>query len=281
MVLTLSGLTAHLDAIYPRHWAQDWDRVGLVVGRGEWPVQKVLCAVDCVPETVQEAIDIGAKAMVVHHPLLLRGVSHVDPALSHKGAIIHTLIENHIGLYVAHTNADVANPGVSDALADRIGLQQLRPLAPLTDGEHTDTGRGIGRVGTLPNPLNVRQFVDLVATVLPATAWGIRATGRADRIVSRVAVSGGAGDSYLAAAKASDADVFVTSDLRHHPVSEFLADGATDPAGSEIPALIDVAHFASERPWVDLVARQIAEVTDEVVASDLVTDPWTLHQLSQ
>lgn len=274
MVSTLSELTAHLDSIYPRHWAYDWDRVGLVLGRGEWPARKVLCAVDCVPETVQEAIEIEADVMVVHHPLLLRGVSHVDPSVSHKGDIIHSLIENRIGLYVAHTNADVANPGVSDALADRLGLQNLRPLAPLNDGEHIDSGRGIGRVGTLPNSLRLREFVNLVSAVLPRTAWGIRATGRVDQSVTTVAVSGGAGDSYLGAAQSAGVDVFVTSDLRHHPVSEFLADG-----GSDAPALIDVAHYASERPWVDLVARQISEVAKEVIVSHRVTDPWTLHQI--
>lgn len=279
MASTISSVTGFLDDIYPRHWAQDWDRVGLVAGRGQWPVRKALCVVDCVPETLREAIEIGADLIVAHHPLLLRGVSHLDPATSYKGEIVHSLIENQIGLYVAHTNADVANPGVSDALADRIGLQQLSAIAPLPEAEHDGSGRGIGRVGNLPEAMTMREFVNMIAQVLPRTAWGVRATGQPDQVIETVAVSGGAGDSYLLAAQAVQADVFVTSDLRHHPVSEFLADAGSAEPGHSTPALIDVAHYASERPWADLVARQLTEVVDEVAVSDIVTDPWTLHRL--
>lgn len=279
MASTISSVTSFLDDIYPRHWAQDWDRVGLVAGRGQWPVRKALCVVDCVPETLREAIEIGADLIVAHHPLLLRGVSHLDPATSYKGDIVHSLIENQIGLYVAHTNADVANPGVSDALADRIGLQQLSALAPLPEAEHLGSGRGIGRVGNVPEAMTMREFVTVIAQVLPQTAWGVRATGQPDQIIRTVAVSGGAGDSYLSAAQAVQADVFVTSDLRHHPVSEFLAGAGIAESDHSIPALIDVAHYASERPWADLVARQLTAVVDEVAVSDIVTDPWTLHRL--
>ncbi|QSB06569.1 Nif3-like dinuclear metal center hexameric protein [Natronoglycomyces albus] len=288
---TVSEAAAYLNDIYPQHWAQEWDRVGLVTGRGHWPVRKALCVVDCVPETVAEAVERGANLIVAHHPLLLRGVSSLDPEESYKGDLLHSLIENRIGLYVAHTNADVANPGVSDALALRLGLGQLRPLSPLEGPEHVDSGRGIGRVGILENPMRLADFVEFAAARLPRTAWGVRATGNPDRLITTVAVSGGAGDSYLHQAHSAGADVFLTSDLRHHPVSEFLAAGqrlgqefsnrvGEDPnRGARTPDVIDVAHYASERPWVDLVAQQLRNVIGEVVTSDVVTDPWTLHQL--
>ena len=92
-------------------------------------MRRVLCVVDCVPETVEEALDAGADLIVAHHPLLLRGVSSVAPT-TYKGRIVHRLIRADVALYVAHTNADVANPGVSDALAARLGLVDLRPLRP-------------------------------------------------------------------------------------------------------------------------------------------------------
>ena len=89
------------------------------------PVRRVLLAVDCVPETVAEAVEAGADLMIVHHPLLLRGVSSVATT-TYKGAIVHRLIRAGIALFVAHTNADVATPGVSDALARRLGLRRHR-----------------------------------------------------------------------------------------------------------------------------------------------------------
>ncbi|GAB3238377.1 Nif3-like dinuclear metal center hexameric protein [Glycomyces halotolerans] len=268
---TLSEVTAALDRTYPRHWAEDWDRVGLVCGRPDIEVRRALCVVDVVPETVAEAVDGGHDLIVAHHPLLLRGVSSVDPS-DYKGDLVHTLIERGIGLYVAHTNADVANPGVSDALADRLGLLDLRPLRPLTGPEHEGSGRGIGRVGVLPHPLRLDELVERVAKALPRTVWGLRAAGDGDRPVSVVAVSGGAGDSYLADAAAAGAGAYLTADLRHHPVSEHVARSG--------PALIDAAHWATERPWLDTVAEQLSGLIDDIAVSDIDTDPWTIHQNS-
>ena len=82
---------------------------------------------------------------------------------------------------------------------------------------------------------------------------GVRAAGDPDRVVRTVAVCGGAGDSYLPAAAAAGADVYLTSDLRHHVVAEFVA---ADPGN---PAVVDVAHWAGEWPWL---ARAAALVRD-------------------
>ncbi|MEV3937003.1 Nif3-like dinuclear metal center hexameric protein [Glycomyces sp. NPDC049804] len=267
---TLSEITAALDDLYPRRWAEDWDRVGLVCGRGGNAVRKVLCVVDVVPATVIEAIENDCDLIVAHHPLLLRGVSSLDPAADYKGDLVHTLIESGMGLYVAHTNADVANPGVSDALADRLGLVDLRPLRPLIDPEHHGSGRGIGRIGRLPAPLTLAALLERAAKALPPTVGGVRAAGDPDRQISTVAVCGGAGDSYLADATAAGANAYLTADLRHHPASEHTARSG--------PALIDAAHWATERPWLDIVGEQLSRLVDDVLVSDLDTDPWTIHQ---
>jgi putative NIF3 family GTP cyclohydrolase 1 type 2 len=105
----------------------------------------------------------------------------------------------------------------------------------------------------------------LAAQVLPATAWGVRTAGDPDRLVSRLAVCGGSGDSLLGAA--ASADAYLTADLRHHPASEA-------PEGL---ALLDAAHWATEWPWLADAARRVAAVTTvETVVSTRVTDPWTL-----
>jgi dinuclear metal center YbgI/SA1388 family protein len=262
---TVGDLVAALERRYPPAWAQDWDRVGLVLGEPEAPVRRVLCVVDCVPETVAEALQERAELIVAHHPLLLRGVSSVAPT-TYKGRIVHDLIRHGVALFVAHTNADVANPGVSDALAARLGLRELRPLAVSAD----DAARGLGRIGELTAPLTLAELTDLAARALPPTAWGVRAAGEPDRLVRTVAVCGGSGDSLLAAATAAGVDAFLTADLRHHPASEHLANGG--------PALLDAAHWATERPWLDDLAGWLgAEFGLGVVVSDRDTDPWTVH----
>jgi dinuclear metal center YbgI/SA1388 family protein len=264
-VTSLGDVVAVLDARYPPAWAESWDRVGLVLGEPSAPVDTVLFVVDCVPETVEEAVAVGAQLIVAHHPLLLRGVSTLAPT-TYKGRIVHRLIRAGIGLFTAHTNADVADPGVSDALAVRLGLHDVRPIRPSLD----DPRRGTGRIGKLPAPLSAAALVQLAARALPPTAWGVRGSGDADSVIETVAVCGGAGDPYLADATRAGADAYLTADLRHHPASEHVADGG--------PVLLDAAHWATERPWLDAVAGEVAAaLAVRTVVSDLDTDPWTLH----
>ena len=133
--------------------------------------------------------------------------------------------------------------------------------------------RGTGRVGTLAAPMSLREFLAHVAASLPATAAGVRAAGDPDRLVETVAVCGGSGASYADAARASGADAYVTADLKHHPTLE-----ATAERGPEAMALIDAAHWATEAPWLDVLAAKLRETfTVDVRVSRRVTDPWTLH----
>jgi dinuclear metal center YbgI/SA1388 family protein len=265
---TVADVVAVLAERYPPAWAQEWDRVGLVLGEPAATVRRVLCVVDCLPETVEEAVTAGADLIVAHHPLLLRGVTSVAPT-TYKGRVVHRLIRAGIALYTAHTNADVANPGVSDALATRLGLVDLRPLSP-ADGAAAGGGRGTGRIGHLRQPVTLADLTRYVAAALPPTAWGVRAAGVAGRKITSVAVCGGSGDGFLADAAAAGADAYLTADLRHHPTSEYLAEGG--------PALLDAAHWATERPWLDdLAALLRGTLGVETVVSDLDTDPWTLH----
>jgi dinuclear metal center YbgI/SA1388 family protein len=264
-VTTVAEICALLAQWYPPAWAEDWDRVGLVLGEPDATLDRVLCAVDCVPEVVDEAEKVGAGLVIAHHPLLLRGVSSVAPT-TYKGRIVHRMIRAGMALYTAHTNADVAAPGVSDALAARLGLTDLRPLRPLADG----AAEGTGRIGRLPEPLTLRALTGHCAAVLPATRWGVRAAGDPDRTVEWVAVCGGAGDTYLPDALAAGVDAYLTADLRHHPVSEHIAAGG--------PALLDAGHWATERPWLDdLAARLRAALPVRVLVSDVPTDPWSAH----
>lgn len=128
----LADLIAVLDGWFDPSWAESWDAVGLVCGDPSEPVERVLLAVDAVPSTVAEALTTRSQLLLTHHPLLLTPV-HGVPADDPKGGLVHQMIRGSVAHFVAHTNADVADPGVSDALADRIGLSALRPLEPQPD----------------------------------------------------------------------------------------------------------------------------------------------------
>lgn len=291
---TLAQVVRALDKLYPPSTAEGWDAVGLVAGDPAAPVRKVLFAVDPVSAVVEQALGWDADLLVTHHPLFLRGVSSVA-ATTFKGSVVHRLLTGGCALHVAHTNADAAPRGVADALADLVGITDRRPLevsagaergGPM-DGPDYGTDRGIGRVGRLAEPTTLAGFARRVAAALPATAQGIRFSGDPDATVTTAAVLGGSGDGYFDAVRAAAADVYVTSDLRHHPASELReraefesrTSGGPGPAGT--PFLVDTAHYASEWPWLRYAAEDLAAAlaTDGLVVetrvSDLVTDPWT------
>lgn len=264
----LSEVIAALENLWPAERAEQWDAVGTVVGDPEAEVSRVLFAVDPVQEIADEAVRLGADLLVTHHPLYLRGTTTVA-ASTFKGRVVHDLIKNDIALHVAHTNADTAEPGVSDALAGALDLRVVGPLVP---------ENGLGRICELDHPETLREFAERAAKRLPATAQGIRVAGDLDAPVRRVAVSGGSGDSLFDAVRAAGVDAFLTADLRHHPVSEATQHA---PIG-----LVDAAHWATEWPWCEQAAAQLDEISDRhgwglrVHVSKTVTDPWTSHHAS-
>ena len=133
------------------------------------------------------------------------------------------------------------------------------------------TGRGSGRIGTLTEPMSLGAFAEHVTDRLPAHQSATRVAGDFDAMVSTVALCGGAGDFLLTQADASGADVYVTSDLRHHPVSEHR-----ERPGS--CGVIDVPHWAAEWTWLPVAAREVEARCGDTVetrVSTIVTDPWT------
>lgn len=264
----LAEVIAALEARYDPALAESWDAVGLVCGDPAETVRSVLFAVDPTTAVVDEAVAVGADLVVTHHPLLLTAV-HGVPATDPKGRLVHRLVRADIALFAAHTNADrAAGSGVNDALAAVLGLVDPRPLEPAA----ADPRAGLGRVGRLPTATTLREFADRVAAALPATEGGVRVAGDPGRAVRTVAVCGGSGGSLLPAAAAAGADVFLTSDVKHHP--------ASDAGESGGPALVDVAHYASEWPWLPVAAdvlRRDLGGRVEVRVSTCRTDPWTLH----
>lgn len=259
-----------LHSWYPPDTADSWDAVGLVAGDPDAEVRRVLLAVDPTLDVAREAVAWDADLLLTHHPLFLSGV-HGVAATTPKGRTVHTLLGGGCALLAAHTNADQALGGVSEAMAHALGLTDLAPLLPTGPGSPT----GTGRIGTVAET-TLEAFAEQVAAALPATAHGVRVAGDPARVVRRVALCGGAGDFLLDHVAGTDADVYVTSDLRHHRASEFLE--LADLHGG--PALVDVAHWAAEWTWLPMVRARLAEALGDTVGlrvSTTNTDPWSFR----
>ena len=255
--MKISQFISKAEELWPLAGAEDWDRPGLSVGNPRQEISGALIAVDVTAEVLDEAIALGVNLLLTHHPLLLKGVTSISED-THKGELVAKAITSGIAVYSAHTNADIVEDGVSDTFAKALGLTEIRPL--IATGEAKS---GHGRIGKLSSPVTVSELVRILLSILPASTSGVRSTMKPDAMVQTVSLCGGAGDAFITDAYSAGADVYITSDLRHHVADE-------SPIG-----LIDVSHWAAESLWLKVAAKQLAAATGvEVLVSEIVTDPW-------
>jgi len=265
---TLESVLTQISTLWPESGAQEWDSPGLVVGSPQQVIESIHLVVDVTPDTIAEAREAGANLIISHHPLLLKGVTSVAES-TYKGHVVAELIRAGMALYSAHTNADVVPTGTSSRLADLMGIVNHEPLVA-----GSQPGHGLGRVGSLPQEMSLYELAVALGEVLPQTAVGPVIAGEPDARVTRVAVCAGAGDSLLQEPAVLSSDVYVTSDLRHHPASEFREHAKLFGG----PSLITISHFAAEWLWLDAAAEELRTLLGvEVTVSDLNTDPWTFQ----
>ncbi|MCI1831347.1 MAG: Nif3-like dinuclear metal center hexameric protein [Bifidobacterium sp.] len=290
---TLYQAVEVLETLYPLAYAEEWDEPGLIVGDMGSKVGRIAFAADPSMSVIDEAVAWHADLLVCHHPLLFRPV-HAVSSQGVRGAIVSRLYRHRCALWVGHTNADAAYRGVAQAAADAFGLHGQRPLVPRDDPDAVHPV-GLGRVGELDEPESLESFARRVAAVLPKTQLGVQVAGDLDAPVRTVAVLPGSGDSLFDEVRASGADVYVTSDLRHHPATDAMEQAryeagmrargialGTGDANAR-PALINTAHSAIESLWFRYapadVARALGDATGDRIDTTWITrntDPWTL-----
>ncbi|CAB4684716.1 MAG: Nif3-like dinuclear metal center hexameric protein [Actinobacteria bacterium] len=265
MSYTVQNFSSAAESLWPTANKEEWDVVGLVLGSKNQEITKVLLTVDVTDEVIQQAKATGANLIFAHHPLLLKSVNNLVEENA-KGHLVSQLIKSGIALYSAHTNADVVSTGTSAVLAEQLGLVATRPLSPIGDGS-----QGIGVIGNLPSNTTLGDLASKLNSFLPQTATGVRVAGDFTREVTSVALCAGAGDAYLGLALESGADVYITSDLRHHPAQEILE---LAKARKVEFALVDISHWAAEFLWLATAKEQLAKELPgiELEICDIRTD---------
>lgn len=290
---TLAQVVKVLETLYPLRYAESWDHPGLIVGNMTAPIRRIECAADPTMEVVRQAIERHTDLLICHHPLLFRSVHEVS-GLGVHGEIVRLLNEAHCALWVGHTNADAAYRGVGTAAADLFGLVDQRPLVPIDDPE-AEHPVGLGRVGMLPEAMTLESFARRVFDVLPHTELGIQVCGPLDAMVRSVAVLPGSGDSLFDEVRAAGVDVYVTSDLRHHPTTDAIEQaryeasmrlrGVMMGSGDSMvrPMMINTPHSAIESLWFHYALTDVPQAIETVTGdrpemywNRMNTDPWTL-----
>lgn len=256
---TVREVHHYLQTLAPESMQESWDHVGLLCGRADASVTRILVALDPFRAACEEARALGAQLLVTHHPAIWE-LSAVNDSTA-QGRNLLFLIENGIAAVNAHTNLDKAPGGVNDCLAAALGLKDVQVVDPEgTDGQ----GRpyGLLRRGTVP-PQPPAAFAQFVKSALHCP--GLRYVD-GGREIRSVFVGGGACAGELMRAAALGCDAFVTADVKYNAFADAAELGVT---------LIDAGHFETENPvclyLADKLRAQFPEI--EVFVSKTHADP--------
>ena len=256
MQATIADVIEQMERIAPSRLAEDWDNVGLQVGRAGWPVKMIWVALDPLPAVVDAACREKVGLLVTHHPLIFRPLRSIDMDTP-TGKIIARAVSSRLGIYAAHTNLDSAVGGLNDLLAEKFGVKNPRVLKPSSSGSaspgasapgQTAATGGLGRVGDLEHPTTLFQLARQVKEKLGL--GNVRVAGDPELRVTRVALCTGSGSSLMADFLASGAQVYLSGDLHYHDARSAEEQGR---------GLIDVGHFASESLMVVDLARRLSD----------------------
>ena len=229
-----------METIAPKELALDYDNPGLIVGREDGEITRVLVALDCTVPVVKEAAEKGCGLVLTHHPLLFRAVKHIapdDPAT----APVFMLIRNGIAMFAAHTNLDSAEGGVNTTLCRLLGIENETAVPP----------ENLVRVGELPEAMSFTEFAKRVETVL---GTAVRVSGD-ERPVTRIMVCGGSGGSEYPLAAACGAEVLVTGECKHNEAIEAACAGVN---------VIAAGHYETERTVLEPLVERLRALTPGV-----------------
>ena len=233
MVKDIVGLVGQ---IAPYELAEPWDNVGLLLGREQAKVTRVLTALDLTDGVVAEAKALGAELIVTHHPVMMDARKRLTDS-DREGRLLLSLAESGIAHIAAHTNFDAAQGGVNDTLMAQLGAKNVQ-------------GEGCVRVGELEADMTFAALCERAQKKLHAV---VRAYGAPDTKVEKLGCCSGAGGSLLEEACQMGADCFITGEIKHHIALEAMDRGV---------CVIEAGHFETENPACEVMANALQNACD-------------------
>ncbi len=233
---TVADIEKMVGEIAPFELAEEWDNVGLLLGRRGGEVTRALVALDVTPAVIGEAKAIGAQLIITHHPIMFGARKRVTDA-DYEGGMMLSLAEAGIALIAAHTNLDAAPGGVNDTLMAAMGAVNVR-------------GEGCVRVGDVAEGTTLSMLRDQARRALKAD---VRIYGAEDTPVHVLGCCSGAGSSEIGEAAALGADCFITGEVKHNLALEAMALGV---------AVIEAGHYETENPVCEVLAGALQNGAD-------------------
>lgn len=252
MAKSCTEIISTIEAKYPLSLAEEYDNVGLIIGDIDANIKKILVCLDINEAVIDEAINKNIDMIISHHPLIFKPIKKIvnTNPISH---LITKLIKADICVYSLHTNFDNAENGMNDVLAEKLGLNNINKL-----------GNGTGRYGILYNSMSLKELCALVKNKFNISS--LKVTGNLNTKIERVAIVGGAGCDFIGDALASNCDVLITGDVKHHSALDGLNSGIN---------IIDGSHFFTEVVALPYIASLLNTLTGiEALITKVDTNPF-------
>lgn len=248
-----------LERLAPGYYAYKWDNVGLLIGREDKEVGKIMLALDATAQVVRQAVEWEADMLITHHPLIFSGMKSITTG-DFTGKRVYDLIRSDIACFAMHTNFDVM--GMADAVADELELKKCEVLEIAFKDDIAV--EGIGRVGFLPFGMKLEECASYIKSrcKLPA----VRVFGDPLQPVERIALVPGAGKSYVSHALEKGAHVLLTGDIGHHDGLDAVEQGL---------CIIDAGHYGLEKIFSTYMREVLQRELPTVLIKEAVeTEPF-------
>ena len=242
--LTVGALELALLAQFPREDAEEWDRMGLLVGDPTALVTGVAVALDVTRDAIEAASRAGANVLLTHHPAFIELPAVFSPSYavaSAPGANVYDAIDKGVALMNFHTALD-ASVTATRLLAGMLGVDFERILIPIDESGQ----KGYGQLCTIRPSDAPFRLQHLAARCTAVFGRLPRVWGSASTIVKRIVIANGSAGDVADAAIAAGADCLVCGEVKYH--------AALDASQAGL-CIVELGHDVSELPLCALLAQ--------------------------
>jgi dinuclear metal center YbgI/SA1388 family protein len=252
-------LIFELEKLFPVKTALKDDRIGLQINAAKSHIESVLFAYEMTDSVVEEAVNLNCDLIIAFHPLIYSPLKVINPD-ERVGELCIKLIRNNISLYIIHTNFDAHNAGTNKIISDKLGLERTYQIIK-PDVINTN---GFGLIGTFPIEMYFDKFIEKLSDIFSSP---LRFCKGKKNIITKVAIIGGSGTSFLQNVIESGVDAFITADVSYH--SFHLVAGKI--------WLIDPGHFEMEqfvtKSMIDIFIQETKYDDMKIHTSKVLTNP--------
>lgn len=250
MIIKVKDIVSILEKKYPKNNAENWDNVGLLVGKLNQEVRKIQFSIDATENAIENAVKNGVDMIITHHPMIFKPIKSVT-TMDILGKKIIKLIENKKSLYAMHTNLDSSKGGLNDYILHLLDVKESK----IIDVNETDNEVGIGRIYTLSEKVTLEKYAEFIKKKLKIKNIRVICENK-EKSIRKIALINGSGMSYWRKVKSLGADLFITGDVGYHEALDAKEAGIN---------IFDIGHFESENCFVELLSKELEKIGVEII----------------